>query len=158
MSRLCSVGLSSQEHLELFGNDTEEETPKRTAAERQAIRLANRIQVRQERRHHQRMKQQAQMAETTGLMLFDAVAVDEVEEVEELEEEAATKAEKQKFPDMCSKINCDDFAEVSDTKTMLDSTREIGNRSTNLRTCQGHGNSDNHGRYPDIPLALFLQA
>ena len=70
------------------------------------------------------MKQQAQMAETTGLMLFDAVAVDEVEEVEELEEEAATKAEKQKFPDMCSKINCDDFAEVSNSKTMLDLTRE----------------------------------
>jgi len=114
--RTLQVGLSSQEHLELFGNDTEEETPKRTAAERQAIRLANRIQVRQERRHHQRMKQQAQMAETTGLMLFDAVAVDEVEEVEELEEEAATKAEKQKFPDMCSKINCDDFAEATEVQ------------------------------------------
>jgi len=117
--RTLQVGLSSQEHLELFGNETEEKTQKRTAAERQAIRLDNRIQVRQERRHHQRMKQQAK-DETTGVtnafMAQDAVAVEEVEEIEELEGEALTKAEKQKFPDMCSKISCDDFAEATETE------------------------------------------
>ena len=62
------------------------------------------------------MKQQAKIAETTGLMLFDAVVVDEVEEPEEDEEaaiEAETEVQKKKFPDMCSKISCDDFAEVS---------------------------------------------
>ena len=63
------------------------------------------------------MKQQAKIAETTGLMLFDAVVVDQ-EEAEEPEEdaeaeiEAETAVQKKKFPDMCSKINCDDFAEV----------------------------------------------
>jgi len=119
--RTLQIGLSSQEHLELFGNDTQEEEVKKTPAERQAIRLANRIQVRQERRHHQRMKQQAKIAETTGLMLFDAVVVDQ-EEVEEPEEdaeaeiEAETEVQKKKFPDMCSKISCDDFAEATETE------------------------------------------
>ena len=51
-------------------------------------------------------------------MLFDAVIVDQ-EEAEEPEEnaeaeiEAETEVQKKKFPDMCSKISCDDFAEVS---------------------------------------------
>ena len=99
----------------MFGEDVQEpQKVQKTPAERQAIRLANRIQVRQERRHHQQMKQQAAIAQQTGLMLFDAVPVDnEPVEAVEGDESSEEQVQTQKFPDMCSKINCEDFAEVT---------------------------------------------
>ena len=114
--------MSNDEVLELFGEDVQEpQRVQKTPAERQAIRLANRIQVRQERRHHQRLKQQAAMARQTGLMLFDAVPVanEPVEPEEGADERSEEQVQKQKFPDMCSKINCEDFAEVIIKKDRL---------------------------------------
>merc|ERR1719454_838387 len=115
----------------------------KTPEERQAIRYQNRLQVRIERKKHQWKKAHEKNATAdtilaAGNMLMDAVvaspsvAEEESEErgEETLEDGPEARSEDQedydyeqteeeprnKFPDLCSKINCDDFAKATEVK------------------------------------------
>lgn len=115
-----TIKVQDESLMALFNDEQPENTNPlhdKTPEERQAIRYQNRLAVRLERKKHQWKKTHEQ----SEAMVMDAV-ISPMEEPEErfegddYEYEADEEEPKNKFPDLCSKINCDEFAKSTEVK------------------------------------------